>query len=69
MINPKDLERGYMDTGAIPDEGNNILTADADEAKNNREEAKERKMYKEIGIQYDEDVGGFLERNNYNDRM
>jgi len=69
MVSPKDLERGYLDTGAIPDEGDNVITTDADAAMEKREEEKERKMYKEMGMECDMDVGGFLERNNYDDRM
>ena len=64
-----DIDRGYLDTGAIPDEGDNVITADSDESMRKREEAKERKMYKDMGIESDTDVGGFLERNNCDDRM
>ena len=68
-ISQKDLDRGYLDTGAIPDIGDNIVTADDDESMRKREEAKERKMYKDMGYDQDEDVGGFLERRNCDDRM
>jgi hypothetical protein len=64
-----ELDTGYCKTGAIPEIGDNILTANADMAEETRMEAKERKMYKEMGIIQDEDVGGFLERRNTDDRM
>lgn len=58
-----------MDTGAIPDIGHNVVTSDADEAMEKRKEDKERKMYKDMGYDQDEDVGGFLERRNCDDRL
>jgi len=66
---PYDLEYGYCETGAIPEIGDNIMTADANMAEENRMEAQERKMYKAMGIVQDEDVGGFFERRNTDDRM
>ncbi len=64
-----DLEYGYCETGAIPDIGDNVMTADADMAAEKRMEARERKMYKDMGFIQDEDVGGFLERRNTDDRF
>lgn len=40
-VSNSDLKRGYTDTGAIPEEFDNVQTADADAAK----EAKERATY------------------------
>lgn len=60
-----DLERGYSNTGYIPEEGENIFKPESIEM-----EKKHKKMMMECGMEMEEkDVGGFLERNNYDDRM
>lgn len=60
-----DLERGYSNTGYIPEDGENIFRPESMEM-----EKRERKMMKMCGMDMEEkDVGGFLERNNYDDRM
>lgn len=64
-----DLERGYSDTGYIPEIGDNVTKLDEMEAKERKEEAAEASMAKKYGWEVENDVGGFCERNNYDDRM
>jgi len=63
-ISPKDLDRGYVDTGYIPETNENVFK-DA--------EAEETAMRKKYGMCMAEDQedysGGFLERRNTDDRM
>lgn len=60
-----DLERGYSDTGYIPEEGENIFKPESVEM-----EKRERKMMQMCGMDMKEnDSGGFLERQNTDDRM
>ena len=65
-INSKDLERGYSSTGYIPEEGEDIFKD------TEAEEMKMEKMHKKMGYMMMEDeevtTGGFLERNNRDDR-
>jgi len=68
-INPKDLERGYIDTGFIPEEGDNLGKLDEMARREAKMERDEIKMAKMFGMQQEEDVGGFLERRNTDDRM
>lgn len=58
-INQKDLDRGYLDTGYIPETGESVFKDT---------EAEEMKMRKKYGMP-PEEYEGFLERNNYDDRM
>lgn len=67
-INPKDLERGYLDTGYIPEEGDNLGRIDEMARKEAKMERDEMKFHKMCGMEMEEDVGGFLERRNMDDR-
>lgn len=67
-INPKDLERGYLDTGYIPEEGDNLGRIDEMARKEAKMERDEMNMAKMCGYEMEEDVGGFLERRNRDDR-
>jgi hypothetical protein len=67
-INPKDLERGYLDTGFIPEEGDNLGRIDEMARKEAKMERDEMKWAKMCGHEKEEDVGGFLERRNIDDR-
>jgi len=68
-INPKDLERGYLDTGFIPEEGDNLGKLDEMARREAKMERDEIKMAEMCGIEPEEDIGGFLERRNTDDRM
>ena len=57
------LERGYEYTGDIPNIGENVFNPESDER-----EKQEAKFNKKYGIKKEEDEG-FLERNNYFERM
>jgi hypothetical protein len=60
MISKKDLERGYSNTGAIPEVGDNVHNPES--VKREEEEKKWRKKYdleEEPGF----GEGGFLDRN------
>jgi len=62
-ISPKDLERGYLDTGYIPETNENVFKDT---------EAEEISMRKKYGMCMEESEdysGGFLERRNTDDRM
>ena len=62
------LDRGYTDTGAIPEDGGSISGAEAEARKERKMEREERAMAKKYGWDYTEDEGGFLERNDYDER-
>lgn len=64
-----DLARGYSDTGVIPEEGSDLMNAQADADKEAREDKKERAMAKEMGWPVEDDFGGFLERNDCDSRL
>lgn len=66
-INPKDFERGYIDTGYIPEEGDNLGRIEEMSRKEKQMERDEKKWAKIFGTD-EEDVGGFLERRNTDDR-
>ena len=63
-VSDKDLNRGYQDTGYIPCEGESVFKPEYLE-----EEKREREMAKKYGFPMEEESGGFLERNNYDDRF
>lgn len=58
------LERGYDYTGDILEVGDNIFKPESI-----AHEKMEAEMAKKYGMHEDEEKGGFLERNNYDDRM
>lgn len=64
-----DLDRGYSDTGYIPDIGDNVGKLDEMARNEAKEEREEKSNAKKYGWPVEEDVGGFLERNNTDDRM
>lgn len=64
-----DMERGYSDTGYIPETGDNLGKLGEMEKMEAKEERMHKKMCKEYGIEMEEDGGGFLERRNVHDRM
>ena len=61
-MKPKDLERGYSDTGYIAETNEDVFTD---------HEAEEIKMNKKYGMCCEEegDSSGFLERRNPHERM
>lgn len=60
-MKPKDLERGYSDTGYIPETNEDVFKDT---------EAQEMRMNKRYGMCCEEDnSGGFLERRNPHERM
>lgn len=59
------LNRGYSDTGAIPEIGENIFNPESETRK-----TEMLKMHEMYGMEESEDYsGGFLERQNTDDRM
>jgi hypothetical protein len=68
-VSYSDLERGYSDTGYIPEVGDRMSQLDAMAAQEAKEEKQERDWQKACGCIVESDVGGFLERNNTDDRM
>lgn len=64
-----DMERGYSDTGYIPETGDNLGKIEEIANKEAKEEQHEKAMAKKYGWETEEDVGGFLERRNKCDRM
>jgi hypothetical protein len=65
----KDLEKGYSDTGYIPEEGDNLGRLEEMAKEEAKCERMEKEMAKKNGYQVEEEVGGFLERRNRDDRM
>ena len=55
-----DLERGYSDTGAIPETGESISGAQANADREAKEAADYRAMCKKGGLSWPEHLGGFL---------
>jgi hypothetical protein len=64
-----DLERGYSDTGYIPELGDNLGKLEEMAKEEAKCERMEKEMAKKYGYQVEEEVGGFLERRNRDDRM
>lgn len=64
-----DIERGYSDTGYIPEDGDNLGKIEQMAKNEAKEERMHRKMCEKYGIEMEEDVGGFLDRRNTMDRM
>lgn len=67
-LDSSDLYRGYSNTGDIPDEGDNVMKAEEAARNERKEERMEQKMRRHMGFDPESDVGGFLERNNTDDR-
>lgn len=64
-----ELDTGYCKTGYIPETGDNLGKLKEMEANEMKMEMNERKMQKMFGIEPEYDAGGFLERQNTDDRM
>jgi hypothetical protein len=62
------LASGYSDTGYIPEEFDNVMQAETMAKKEKAEERAEAKMADMYGLPVENDIGGFLERNNTDDR-
>jgi hypothetical protein len=60
-VSAADLERGYLDTGAIPEEGESISGAQAAADKEAKEAADYRAMCKKNDWDCPEPTGGFLD--------
>jgi len=60
-ISAFDLERGYSDTGAIPDIGDSISGAEEKAAKYAKREREEQAMAKKYGWDEEPMRGGFMD--------
>jgi hypothetical protein len=58
------LERGYEYTGDVIEIGDNVFKPESI-----MHEKHEAKMAKMFGLHAEDESGGFLERNNYDDRI
>lgn len=60
-VDSSTLKKGYSNTGGIPEEGNSVFSTDSGEAA----EASGRAH---LGMEAENNDGGFLDRNNTDDR-
>lgn len=67
-LKQSDIDRGYSDTGYIPEEFDNLSKIGDMEKKEAKDERAERVMAEKYGWTVEEKSGGFLERNNTDDR-
>lgn len=68
-VKKSDLDSGYSDTGYIPEEGDDVGKLKAMAKQEKQEEKAEREMAEKYGYSMEEDIGGFCERRNTDDRM
>ena len=68
-LSDSDLKRGYSNTGAIPEDGDSLSNAEQNAKDEAKQEKAERAMAEKYGWPVESDAGGFLERQNTDDRM